>query len=82
MALELCRGQSLAARLISGPLPWRDAVQIGILVAAALDAFHARGVIHPTERSNCFAVRFFVAYVMCRPVLGSTMQNMLAVLRS
>jgi serine/threonine protein kinase len=46
MALELCRGQSLAAHLVSGPLPWRDAVHIGILVAAALDAFHARGVIH------------------------------------
>jgi hypothetical protein len=46
MALELCRGQSLAARLSSGPLPWRDAVQIGIQVAAALDALHARGVIH------------------------------------
>ncbi len=46
MALELCRGQSLAARLISGPLPWRDAVQISIEVAAALDALHARGVIH------------------------------------
>lgn len=46
MALELCRGQSLAARLVSGPLPWRDAIQIGIRVAAALDALNARGVIH------------------------------------
>ncbi len=46
MALELCRGQSLAARLVSGPLPWRDAVQIGIAVASALDAVHTRGVIH------------------------------------
>ncbi len=46
MALELCRGQSLSARLVSGPLPWRDAVQIGIAVASALDALHARSVIH------------------------------------
>ena len=46
MALELCRGQSLAARLVSGPLPWRDAVQIGIAVASALDALHTRSVIH------------------------------------
>ena len=46
MALELCRGQSLAARLITGPLPWREILEIGIAVAAALDALHARGVVH------------------------------------
>lgn len=47
MALELCAGQSLRARLDAhGPVPWREAVELGIQVAAGLDALHGRGVIH------------------------------------
>ena len=47
LALELVRGQSLDARLeAAGPLPWREVIEIGIQVADALAALHARGVIH------------------------------------
>lgn len=47
VVLELFEGPSLRARLTtSGPLPWREALQIGIQVSAALDALHAKGVIH------------------------------------
>jgi serine/threonine protein kinase len=47
VVLELVKGQSLRARLdAGGPLPWREAIEIGIQAAAALTALHSRGVIH------------------------------------
>ena len=47
VVLELFEGPSLREQLnASGPLPWREALAIGVQVAAALDALHARGVIH------------------------------------
>ena len=47
IALELVRGQSLHARLeATGPLPWREVIEIGIQVADALAALHGKGVIH------------------------------------
>ena len=47
VVLELFEGPSLREQLTtSGRLPWREALEIGIQVAAALDALHARGVIH------------------------------------
>ena len=47
VVLELVAGQSLRERLdATGPLPWREALDLGIQVAAALSALHARGVIH------------------------------------
>ena len=47
VVLELVTGQSLRERLdAGGPLPWREVLEIGIQVAAALAALNARGVIH------------------------------------
>ncbi len=47
VVLELVTGQSLRERLdAGGPLPWREVLGLGIQVAAALEALHARGVIH------------------------------------
>ncbi len=47
VVLELVVGQSLRTRLdAGGPLPWREVIEIGIQVAAALTALHSRGVIH------------------------------------
>ena len=47
MALELLAGPNLGQRLIaSGPLPWRQVVEIGIQIADALDAVHRKGLIH------------------------------------
>ena len=45
--LELIEGPDLCEYLaMSGPLPWRQVLQIGIQVADALDAAHRQGLIH------------------------------------
>ena len=47
LALELLRGESLGAQLARRrQLPWREAVELGIQVAATLHALHESGVIH------------------------------------
>lgn len=46
IAMAYCAGGSLADRLATGPLPWRDALRIATEVAAGLHAAHERGVIH------------------------------------
>ena len=46
LVLELVEGESLAARLARGPLPPREALTIGIQIAAAIEAAHERGVVH------------------------------------
>ena len=43
---ELLQGESLRSRLERGPLPWRDAVDLGIAAANGLTAAHARGIVH------------------------------------
>lgn len=45
VVLELFEGLT-NARLSGGRLPWRDALEIGIQIASALDALHSKGVIH------------------------------------
>ncbi len=46
VAMELVEGESLAARIASEPLPWRQAVEIARDVADALAAAHAKGILH------------------------------------
>ena len=46
MALEYLEGETLAARLARGPLPWREVATLGIQVAAAVHALHVAGIIH------------------------------------
>ncbi|MEO8371586.1 MAG: serine/threonine-protein kinase [Candidatus Solibacter sp.] len=46
LAMELLEGQPLDKLLAAGPLPAAQVVQIGIGVAAALEATHAIGVVH------------------------------------
>jgi serine/threonine-protein kinase len=46
VVMELLAGETLAARLVHGPLPWREAAEIGAAVAGALTAAHASGVVH------------------------------------
>jgi serine/threonine protein kinase/tetratricopeptide (TPR) repeat protein len=44
--VELLEGESLRARLSRGPMPWREAAQMGARVADGLAAAHARGIVH------------------------------------
>ena len=45
--LELIPGTDLFQHLTdSGPLPWRQAVEIGIQIASALDVVHRQGLVH------------------------------------
>ena len=45
--LELIEGPDLCEHLArSGPLPWRQVLQIGIQIADALDAVHRQGLVH------------------------------------
>jgi serine/threonine-protein kinase len=46
LVLELVEGESLAARLTSGPVPLDDAIEIGREIADALAAAHDKGIIH------------------------------------
>ena len=45
--LELIEGPDLFEHLLaSGPLPWRQVVDIGVQIASALDVVHRRGLVH------------------------------------
>ncbi len=46
VVMELLRGESLQARIARSPLPWREAVQVGMAIAEGLDAAHTSNVIH------------------------------------
>ena len=46
IVMELIEGETLSVKLIDGPLPVDQAVQIGRQVAAALTAAHDRGIVH------------------------------------
>ncbi|MFC7530649.1 protein kinase [Actinoplanes sp. GCM10030250] len=46
VVMELLAGETVAARLVDGPMPWGEAVSIGTAVAEALAAAHAAGVVH------------------------------------
>ncbi len=45
-AMELCRGETLEARLRRGPLEWRSASRIAIEITKALEAAHTAGLVH------------------------------------
>src|SRR5262249_47680985 len=46
LAMEYLDGETLLARLARGPLPWKDALEIAIALARALETAHAAGVVH------------------------------------
>jgi uncharacterized repeat protein (TIGR03803 family) len=46
LVMEYLEGQTLAARLKQGPLPYAELLRVAIEVAVALDYAHSHGVIH------------------------------------
>jgi hypothetical protein len=46
LVMEHLEGETLANRLQRGPLPMRDAIQVGMEIADALGYAHARGIVH------------------------------------
>ncbi len=46
IVMEYVDGELLSARVAQGPLPPREAVDVGMQVADALDEAHGRGIIH------------------------------------
>ncbi|XTZ14280.1 serine/threonine-protein kinase [Micromonospora echinospora] len=46
VVMELLSGEELECRLTEGPLPWSEAVEIGVQVADALAAAHRLGIVH------------------------------------
>jgi serine/threonine protein kinase len=46
LVMELLEGQTLAARIASGPLPIDAVLQIGVEIAEALAAAHAKDIVH------------------------------------
>jgi eukaryotic-like serine/threonine-protein kinase len=46
LVLEFVEGRTLADRVPQGPMPWRDALAIGVRIADALEAAHDKGIIH------------------------------------
>ncbi len=46
LVLELVEGQTLAERLVRGPLPLEEALQVVQQIASALEAAHEKGIIH------------------------------------
>ena len=46
LVMELLDGETLADRLRAGPLPVPDALRIGVQIARAVAAAHARNVVH------------------------------------
>ena len=57
LVLELVDGETLAAKLTSGPLPIEVAIEIAGQVADALDASHQKGIIHRDLKPGNIIVR-------------------------
>jgi dipeptidyl aminopeptidase/acylaminoacyl peptidase len=52
---ELLEGETLRAKLDRGPISYRKAVDYGIQIAQALDAAHAKGILHrDVKPANAF----------------------------
>ena len=46
LVMELLKGRTLRSRILEGPLPFEDLLQVATEIAEALSAAHGRGVIH------------------------------------
>ena len=51
IVMEFVEGELLSTRIAQGPLPVREAIDVGLQVADALDEAHSRGIIHRDIKS-------------------------------
>ena len=54
---EFIEGETLRHRLQRGPLPMQDVVELGVQIAGALAAAHARGLVHRDIKPDNIMVR-------------------------
>jgi hypothetical protein len=57
LVLELVEGETLADRLLRGPLRLHDALRVAQQIAAALEAAHERGIVHRDLKPSNVMVR-------------------------
>ena len=76
IAMELMEGESLAARLLRGPLVVAEAIQVALPMLGALEALHRRGLVHrDLKPSNIFLTPHGVKLLdfgLARPIAGTS----------
>ncbi len=57
LVLELVEGETLAARLRSGAIPFSEASRIALQIASALEAAHGQGIVHRDLKPSNITIR-------------------------
>jgi eukaryotic-like serine/threonine-protein kinase len=79
LVMELLEGTNVKDRILQGPLPIEQVLDIGIQVADALEAAHAHGIIHRdlkpgniciTERGQAKVLDFGLAKLIAAPTIA------------
>src|SRR5215471_13882764 len=53
LVMELVQGPTLAKRIVEGPLPLKETLDIARQIAEALEAAHEHGIVHRPETGEC-----------------------------